>query len=143
MPPVFHRCWGRSTNACVKDKLVEVARKDGCWRNVWGDPGGLVGKIHLFLTGGGSQFGRNDVCPAFISKGCAAACVTALGPERDLAGSAGRRGWRRRGSRRRWDGRGIYRDIIGKGSIVIDRSRQILCESPVVIDDEFDVVRAR
>jgi hypothetical protein len=123
VPPVFRGCRRRSTDARVEDELVEVTREDGRWRNVRGDSGGLVGEINLFLTGGGNQFWRNDARPTFVSKGCATACVAALGPERDLAGSAGGRGRRRRGSRGRRDRRGVHRDVISKGTVVVDRSR--------------------
>jgi len=48
-----------------------------------------------------------------------------------------------RGGRCGWTSRGGYGDIIGKGTTIIDCSEKIMCEPPVVIDDELDVVRAR
>jgi len=75
MPAVFHGC-RRSTDTRVEDKLVEVARKDRRRRDVRGS-GGRVGEINFFFTGGSSQLGRNDRCPAFIER-CDSACVTAL-----------------------------------------------------------------
>jgi hypothetical protein len=36
-----------------------------------------------------------------------------------------------------------YRDIIGQRAIIVNSSREILGELPVVIDDKLDVVGAR
>jgi hypothetical protein len=142
MPAIFYRGRRGGTDARVEDKLIEVAREDRRRGDVWGSASCRVGKIHFFFTGRSCQLGRDDGCPAFISKRCDGACITTLRPERDLVGSADRRG-RGRGGRCGRTSRGGYGDIIGKRTVIIDCSGKILCEPPVVIDDELDVVRAR
>jgi hypothetical protein len=142
MPAIFYRGRRGGTDARVEDKLIEVAREDRRRGNVWSSASCRVGKIHFFFTGRSCQLGRDDGCPAFISKRCDGACITTLRPERDLVGSADRRG-RGRGGRCGRTSRGRYGDIIGKRTVIIDCSGKILCEPPVVIDDELDVVRAR